>query len=141
MKPARPRTLSSTPPVDADSDVTTDADWKNRSSSSRGETKAIASPPLVSHPMLEAIDHVCLVVSDLDRMADFYTRLLDMRITRRVTISGDWIDRTVGLEGVVADVIYLDPPTGPRVELIHYHEPVAPRAAGLGDSNLPGLRH
>jgi len=91
--------------------------------------------------MLEAIDHVCLVVSDLDRMADFYTRLLEMKVTKRVTISGDWIDRTVGLEGVVADVIYLDPPTGPRVELIRYHKPVAPRPAGLGDSNLPGLRH
>src|SRR4029079_7311230 len=77
--------------------------------------------------MLEAIDHVCLVVSDLDRMADFYSRLLDMKVTKRVKISGDWIDRTVGLEGVVADVIYLEPPAGPRVELIRYQKPVAPR--------------
>ncbi len=91
--------------------------------------------------MLEAIDHVCLVVSDLDRMADFYTRMLDMKVTKRVTISGQWIDRTVGLEGVVAEVIYLDLPSGPRVELIRYQKPVAPRPAGLGDSNLPGLRH
>ena len=91
--------------------------------------------------MLEAIDHVCLVVSDLDRMADFYTRMLDMKVTKRVTISGPWIDRTVGLEDVAADVIYLDPPTGPRVELIRYQKPVAPRPPGLGDSNLPGLRH
>jgi catechol 2,3-dioxygenase-like lactoylglutathione lyase family enzyme len=91
--------------------------------------------------MLEAIDHVCLVVSDLERMADFYTRLLDMKVTRRVTISGPWIDRTVGLENVVADVIYLDLPAGPRVELIRYQKPAAPRPPGLGNSNLPGLRH
>jgi catechol 2,3-dioxygenase-like lactoylglutathione lyase family enzyme len=91
--------------------------------------------------MLEAIDHVCLVVSDLDGMADFYTRLLDMRVTKRVTISGSWIDQTVGLDGVVADVIYLEPPSGPRVELIRYQKPVAARPAGLGDSNLPGIRH
>ena len=91
--------------------------------------------------MLESIDHVCLVVSDLDRMADFYSTLLDMKITKRVTISGDWIDRTVALQGVVADVIYLDPPTGPRVELIRYQKPAVPRPAHLGDSNLPGLRH
>jgi len=74
-------------------------------------------------------------------MADFYNRMLDMKVTKRVTISGEWIDRTVGLEGVVADVIYLDPPAGPRVELIRYQKPVTSRPAGLGDSNLPGLRH
>lgn len=91
--------------------------------------------------MLEAIDHVCLVVSDLDRMAEFYSRILELKVTKRVTISGPWIDRTVGLEGVVADVIYLDPPSGPRVELIRYQKPAAPRPPDLGDSNLPGLRH
>jgi catechol 2,3-dioxygenase-like lactoylglutathione lyase family enzyme len=92
-------------------------------------------------PMLESIDHVCLVVSNLDRMADFYSTLLEMKITKRVTISGDWIDRTVALEGVVADVIYLEPPAGPRVELIRYQNPAVTRPPHLGDSNLPGLRH
>lgn len=91
--------------------------------------------------MLESIDHVNLVVEDLDRMADFYATLLGMTITRRVTISGPWIDHTVGLAGVLADVIYLDPPTGPRVELIRYRQPESRRPAGLGESNTPGLRH
>ena len=91
--------------------------------------------------MLESIDHVNLVVDDLDRMADFYSGLLNMGITKRVTISGPWIDRTVKLEGVVADVIYLDPPSGPRVELIRYRKPPATRPPHLGESNTPGLRH
>lgn len=91
--------------------------------------------------MLQALDHVNLVVADLERMATFYESLLGLKVTRRVTISGDWIDRTVGLNGVLADVIYLDPPTGPRVELIRYRHPEAARPAGLGDSNTPGLRH
>jgi len=91
--------------------------------------------------MLEGIDHVNLVVADLERMADFYTRLLDMKITKRVTISGEWIDRTVNLKGVTADVIYLDPPSGPRVELLRYRSPAADRPASLGESNTPGLRH
>jgi catechol 2,3-dioxygenase-like lactoylglutathione lyase family enzyme len=91
--------------------------------------------------MLESIDHVNLVVADLEGMADFYTRLLDMKITKRVTISGEWIDRTVNLKGVTADVIYLDPPAGPRVELLRYQSPKASRPDGLGESNTPGLRH
>jgi catechol 2,3-dioxygenase-like lactoylglutathione lyase family enzyme len=91
--------------------------------------------------MLESIDHVNLVVHDLDRMTDFYTSLLNMRITRRVTISGKWIDHTVGLEGVLADVIYLDPASGPRVELIRYRNPEAHRPEGLERPNTPGLRH
>jgi len=91
--------------------------------------------------MLESIDHVNLVVEDLDRMAAFYESLLGMKITKRVTISGKWIDRTVGLEGVVGDVIYLDPPSGPRVELIRYRSPARPRPVGLELPNTPGIRH
>lgn len=91
--------------------------------------------------MLESIDHVNLVVADLDRMAEFYRSVLGLTITKRVTISGPWIDRTVGLSGVRAEVVYLDLPAGPRVELIRYLTPPAARPAGLGDSNTPGLRH
>jgi len=91
--------------------------------------------------MLESIDHVNLVVHDLDGMAAFYSDLLGMRITKRVTISGKWIDHVVGLEGVEAEVMYLDPPVGPRVELIRYRRPAGTRPDALGASNTVGLRH
>lgn len=91
--------------------------------------------------MFESIDHVNLVVEDLDGVAHFYQELLGLKITRRVTISGRWIDQTVGLDDVIGEVIYLDPPAGPRVELIRYRAPAADRPAGLGQSNTPGLRH
>ena len=92
-------------------------------------------------PMLESIDHVNLVVRDLEGMADFYVRLLGMKITKQVTISGPWIDRTVGLVGVNADVIYLDLPQGPRVELIRYNSPPGKDSPEPGKSNTTGLRH
>jgi catechol 2,3-dioxygenase-like lactoylglutathione lyase family enzyme len=92
-------------------------------------------------PMLESIDHVNLVVRDLEGMADFYTRLLGMKITKQVTISGPWIDRTVGLIGVNADVIYLDLPQGPRVELLRYNSPPGHDSQEPGKSNTTGLRH
>lgn len=91
--------------------------------------------------MLESIDHVNLVVSDLPRMTDFYTRVLGLRETKRVTISGAWIDHTVALREVTAECVYLDPPQGPRVELLRYVNPPAERPGGLGTSNTPGLRH
>jgi|SRR5688572_29816018 len=92
-------------------------------------------------PMLESIDHVNIVVSDLPRMIDFYTRVLGLAETMRVTISGPWIDRTVGLGGVEAECVYLNLPSGPRVELLRYVRPEVPRPGKLGDSNTPGLRH
>jgi catechol 2,3-dioxygenase-like lactoylglutathione lyase family enzyme len=91
--------------------------------------------------MLESIDHVNIVVTDLPRMLDFYTRVLGLRQTMRVTISGEWIDRTVALRDAKADCVYLELPNGPRVELLKYLNPPASRPDQLGTSNTPGLRH
>ncbi|MGB7159877.1 MAG: VOC family protein [Tepidisphaeraceae bacterium] len=91
--------------------------------------------------MLNAIDHVNIVVHDLPGMIDFYCRVLGLRESKRVTISGAWIDQTVGLRGVEADCVYLDMPSGPRIELLKYVKPGAERPGELGTSNTPGLRH
>ena len=91
--------------------------------------------------MLESIDHVNIVVNDLPGMIDFYVRVLGLRETMRVTISGAWIDQTVGLRDVTAECVYLGLPDGPRVELLKYVNPPADRPGGLGTSNTPGLRH
>ncbi len=91
--------------------------------------------------MLEAIDHINIVVRDLEPMAEFYSRVLGMRITKRVTISGDWIDRVIGLRNAVGEVIYLELPAGPRLELIRYVRPQGADPAGLEIPNMRGLRH
>ena len=91
--------------------------------------------------MLESIDHVNLVVTDLDGMARFYGEVLGFRQTRRVTIRGPWIEAVVGLKDVDADVIYLDLPSGPRIELIRYNRPHGVRLRGLDLPNTHGLRH
>src|SRR4051812_14441264 len=91
--------------------------------------------------MLGQIDHVNLVVEDLDRMIAFYTRALCLNLTKRATIRGEWIAAVVGLSDVDADVAYLDLPQGPRIELIRYNRPAAPRPQGVGRANTPGLRH
>lgn len=91
--------------------------------------------------MLDAIDHINIVVRDMEAMVRFYTQTLGLRVTKRVTISGEWIDRVVGLKGVEGEVVYLDLPHGPRVELIRYLSPQGARPAGLDQPNTQGLRH
>jgi catechol 2,3-dioxygenase-like lactoylglutathione lyase family enzyme len=92
--------------------------------------------------MLQAIDHVNLVVRDLGRLEAFYQSALGLKITKRVTISGEWIDRTVGLSNVRAQVVYLELPAGPRIELIRYDSPPSPDASADAQSpNATGPRH
>lgn len=91
--------------------------------------------------MIETIDHVNLVVRDLERMTAFYRDALDFAVTKQVTISGAWIDETVGLSGVEADVVYLDLPSGPRIELIDYRAPAGVEPMVANEPNVFGLRH
>lgn len=91
--------------------------------------------------MIESIDHVNLVVRDLPRMTGFYRDALGFQVTKQVTISGGWIDATVGLTGVLADVVYLDLPSGPRIELIAYHAPQGSECSNKNEPNAFGFRH
>ena len=95
----------------------------------------------LARAMLSSIDHVNLVVSDLPRMLAFYRDVLGLVVTKQATISGDWIGRTVGLQDVRAEVVYLDLPGGPRIELIRYITPEVVRVAGVDRPNVAGLRH
>jgi catechol 2,3-dioxygenase-like lactoylglutathione lyase family enzyme len=90
---------------------------------------------------IESIDHVNIVVTDLAGMTAFYRDVLGMQVTKEVTIHGQWIDDTVGLSGVMADVVYLELPAGPRVELIRYRTPAGTRPPHLEKPNSGGLRH
>lgn len=91
--------------------------------------------------MIEQIDHVNLVVRDLEAMIEFYCKVLGFRVSKSVMISGAWIDAVVGLIDVVAGVVYLELPDGPRVELIYYERPASPEAGTPSLSTIFGLRH
>jgi catechol 2,3-dioxygenase-like lactoylglutathione lyase family enzyme len=91
--------------------------------------------------VITAIDHVNIVVSDMPRMLAFYRDVLGFTVTKQVTISGDWIGKTVGLTNVSAEVVYLDLPSGPRIELLRFLSPDAIRVPGVDRPNAVGLRH
>lgn len=91
--------------------------------------------------MIEGIDHINIVVRDLEAMTAFYTGALGLTVTKRVSISGPWIERVVGLSDVEADVVYLDAPAGPRIELIDYRRPKGAAPDALDLPHTRGLRH
>lgn len=91
--------------------------------------------------MIERIDHVNLVVDDMPRMIGFYRDVLGLHLTRQATISGSWIDDVTGLRNAEADVAFLEMPSGPSIELLHYRTPEGLRPLALGEPNTLGLRH
>ncbi|MCF6286452.1 MAG: VOC family protein [Candidatus Hydrogenedentes bacterium] len=92
--------------------------------------------------MVKHVDHINIVVANLERSVHFYTELLGLKETRRAHLTGDWIEAIVGLRGVSADVVYVQPcGGGPRIELIKY---LAPEGVSIPENALPntqGLRH
>jgi catechol 2,3-dioxygenase-like lactoylglutathione lyase family enzyme len=89
------------------------------------------------------VNHVNIVVEDMERSLAFYVGLLGMRATFEAELSGEWIETVTGLAGVRARCVFCQPVGGgTRFELLEYHEPAA--AAALPAASLPhtpGLRH
>ena len=60
--------------------------------------------------MIRGVDHINLVVSDLERSVRFYTEVLGFRKTADVVMEGDWIEAIIGLKGVRGLVAFVEPP-------------------------------
>jgi catechol 2,3-dioxygenase-like lactoylglutathione lyase family enzyme len=92
--------------------------------------------------MIRSVDHINIVVEDLERSARFYVDLLGFEETRRAHLEGDWIEAVVGLKGVRADVVYVQPSGGgPRIELIKYEVPTGVALPENAQPHTVGLRH
>ncbi len=87
------------------------------------------------------IDHVNIVVNDLEKMVQFYTEILGLKETKRATISGEWISAVVGLENAEADVVYVQSEQGPRIELLQYRSPAGVSIEENRLANTHGIRH
>ena len=74
---------------------------------------------------LRRMDNVLIVVDDLEAATAFFAEL-GMELEGRALNEGDWVDRTVGLDGVRADIVMMRTPDGHgRVELTKFHTPSA----------------
>jgi catechol 2,3-dioxygenase-like lactoylglutathione lyase family enzyme len=91
--------------------------------------------------MIQRLDHVNLVVKDMPGMVRFYRDVLGLKVTKEATITGPWIEDVTGLADVEADVVFLEMPEGPAIELLCYRTPQGELPAKLGCANTLGLRH
>ena len=87
------------------------------------------------------MDNVLIVVEDLEAAKAFFAEL-GMELEGETQLEGPWVDRTVGLDGVRADIAMMRTPDGHgRVELTKFHTPPAVRAEPeSAPANALGIR-
>jgi catechol 2,3-dioxygenase-like lactoylglutathione lyase family enzyme len=89
---------------------------------------------------MTAIRHIGLVVSNLDRMIDFYCEVFGFCLTVRVLETGPYIEALVGLPGVRIELAKLADANGLFLELLRYHshpeEPMFPQVQRHGCSHM-----
>ncbi len=77
---------------------------------------------------LQRMDNVLIVVDDLEAAKAFFAEL-GMELEGETQVEGPWVDSTVGLDGVRADIVMMRTPDGHgRVELTKFHTPPAVKA-------------
>jgi catechol 2,3-dioxygenase-like lactoylglutathione lyase family enzyme len=89
------------------------------------------------------IDHLNIVVADMDRSVRFYMRL-GLRPSLDTFISGAWIANVVGIhdDQLKARVVFMEPDAGnARLELIQYMTPTGVAVPTNSRPNTMGLRH
>src|SRR3954462_9109578 len=90
---------------------------------------------------LQRMDNVLIVVDGLEAAKAFFVEL-GMELDGETQVEGPWADRTVGLDGVRADIAMMRPPDGHgRIELSKFHTPPAVRAEPKdAPANALGIR-
>jgi catechol 2,3-dioxygenase-like lactoylglutathione lyase family enzyme len=87
------------------------------------------------------MDHVGIVVDDLEAAKAFFTEL-GLEPRGDGSVEGDWVDRVVGLEGIHVDFAMMKTPDGAGgLELIRFHTPPAEGDDGHAPANTRGIRH
>ena len=90
---------------------------------------------------IRRLDHVSVVVEDLDAAEQFFTAL-GMTVEGRAPIEGPFVDRLNGIDDIRIDIVMMRTPDGHgRLELTKFHHPplVAVQPA-VAPPNAAGLR-
>ena len=86
------------------------------------------------------MDHVSIVVEDLDAAVAFFVEL-GMEREDQQAVGGDWVDRINGIEGIQVDIVMVRTPDGHgKVELTTFHHPTATTTEPDAPPNTLGLR-
>jgi len=87
------------------------------------------------------MEHVGIVVDDLAAATEFFVEL-GLELQGEGQVEGRWVDGVVGLEGVRAEIAFLQTSDGHgRLELTKFHTPSAQGGNRQAPANTPGIRH
>jgi catechol 2,3-dioxygenase-like lactoylglutathione lyase family enzyme len=87
------------------------------------------------------MEHIGIVVDDLEAGIEFFTRL-GLELTDRTSVQGEVVDRIIGLEGASSDLAFLATPDGhAKIELTKFRSPAYDGEASEQPSHAPGIRH
>jgi catechol 2,3-dioxygenase-like lactoylglutathione lyase family enzyme len=90
---------------------------------------------------VERMDHVSVVVQDLEGAIEFF-EALGLELDGEGSVEGSEVDRIVGLEGVRSDLAFVKTPDGHgRLELVKFNSPPLQDGDPDAPANTPGLRH
>lgn len=88
------------------------------------------------------MDHVNIVVADMERSVRFYEEVLGLRRGFERVLEGEWLERLTGLTGVRAWCVFMEADDAAvRLELLQYLSPPGAELPGAGAPNALGLRH
>jgi catechol 2,3-dioxygenase-like lactoylglutathione lyase family enzyme len=90
---------------------------------------------------IKRLDHVSVVVDDLEAAVEFFT-VLGMTRAGAAPIEGPWVDRINALQGVRVDIVMMRTPDGNgQLELTKFHNPKLVRVEpAVAPPNAAGLR-
>jgi catechol 2,3-dioxygenase-like lactoylglutathione lyase family enzyme len=91
--------------------------------------------------MLKKIDHINIVVTNLDEAKQFFS-ILGFEELHSAELKGEWVSKIVGLPDAHATYTMLAlPQTETKLELIQYKSPPSKQDPLMGKSNQLGYRH
>ena len=91
--------------------------------------------------MFKKLDHINIVVSNLEKTKEFLTQF-DFSVIDEGELMGEWISAVVGLENVHARYVRLSSPgSNTKLELIKYSSPPSERDPEISKANRIGFRH
>ena len=90
---------------------------------------------------IKRLDHVSVVVDDLETASAFFTEL-GMTVEGRMPIEGPWVDRVNGIENVQVDIVMMRTPDGHgKLELTKFRNPkLVEIEPAIAPPNTLGLR-
>ena len=90
---------------------------------------------------IRRMDHVGIVVEDLEAAVEFFVEL-GLERQGEGSVGGDWVDRIIGVEGTRAELAMLQTRDGNgKLELVKFHSPPAEGGDGQAPANALGIRH